>query len=472
MTRRGASAGFDSFAVMSFAWAFAILTHQAFGALVGPSVSVLLTVAMIGVLLRPSSVPRFVAMIAIQIVTVVVGRPHATNHWVMITIANLWILMAVGILYARNHRFPTGMEIYRLATPALRLLLLVLYGFVTLHKLNWGFLDPQLSCGSTLLGWLAARVPGLPSGGLVDIIAIYGTLVIEGGLIAALLWPRSRPWALLFGTVFHVVLGVTDFYNFSGAMLAFYVLFLGEGFPARLHAMVDPLPTVQTFRAFVVRIAHHRATWPIAAAVAVAAAVVPGWVGAPAELYWKAPRTGVMAVWLTDSVSAMVVFAWVWKRSGSDGIRRVRVGLGHHLAWLPLVLFTLVGFSPYLGLRTEASYAMFSNLQTEGDQWNHLFMPRRMRIFDFQNDLVTVVASSDPHLQAVADRGERSVYFEFQRYTSERPDISVTYRHRSVERFVEKVADDPELSRPPNPVLAKLLWFRPVPSPENNTCRH
>ncbi len=49
------------------------------------------------------------------------------------------------------------------------------------------------------------------------------------------------------------------------------------------------------------------------------------------------------------------------------------------LAVLVLTLFVLNGISPYLGLKTEFSFAMFSNLRD--DPWRHLLIADRWRPF-------------------------------------------------------------------------------------------
>jgi len=136
-------------------------------------------------------------------------------------------------------------------------------------------------------------------------------------------------------------------------------------------------------------------------------------------------------------------------------------------AVIPLLMI-LNGLSPYLGLKTQNSLTMFSNLQTEGNQWNHILLPEAMRIFDFQTDLVELVDSSDSMLSRHAKSRKRWVFFEFHRYLSQHPEVSVTFDHAGARRRVERVGDDPVLSQPPGFALRKVLWFRTVSRPEAN----
>jgi hypothetical protein len=61
----------------------------------------------------------------------------------------------------------------------------------------------------------------------------------------------------------------------------------------------------------------------------------------------------------------------------------------------PLLLvvpfFFLWGLTPYLGLKTENSVAMFSNLRTETEA-NHLMIPESLKVFPYQDDSVEVIS--------------------------------------------------------------------------------
>ena len=61
----------------------------------------------------------------------------------------------------------------------------------------------------------------------------------------------------------------------------------------------------------------------------------------------------------------------------------------------PLVLF-LSCLSPYIGLKTESSIAMFSNLHTEGGLTNHLLFDKPPYLFDYQKDVVEIVGNVEP----------------------------------------------------------------------------
>jgi hypothetical protein len=217
--------------------------------------------------------------------------------------------------------------------------------------------------------------------------------------------------------------------------------------------------------------ARSRVTFPaLAAAWLLAGSVLTrGWI----------PKPAVRAIVTLGPLAVFVCFAAVLTVTMAVCLRQKRVAyasggfrLQHALCAAGPVVLILNGLSPYLGLKTQNSFAMYSNLQTEGDQWNHLLIPRAVRIFPLQDDLVGIVSSSEPRLNRWAQSGNRAVYFQFRNDVVEYPRASVTYDLAGRRTVVAHVADDPTLSQAPNRLLRKILWFRPVPAAGNNSCLH
>jgi hypothetical protein len=199
-----------------------------------------------------------------------------------------------------------------------------------------------------------------------------------------------------------------------------------------------------------------------------------------AAAYWPKDRgwrrvlvEGSNLVWVAYAGVTAVSLAKVWRRLPTFP-RSAR----HLLAVRPLlavapVLTFLNGLTPYVGLKTELSFAMYSNLRTEGGGTNHFLIRRPFYLFGYQDDLVTFVRSDAPKLQAYADEGYRLTWFEFRRFLSTRPRIRVTYRRGNEgERSIERPADDPRLLEPPSPWLRKVLAFRPVRVEDPVYCIH
>ena len=57
---------------------------------------------------------------------------------------------------------------------------------------------------------------------------------------------------------------------------------------------------------------------------------------------------------------------------------------------IPLVFF-LNGISPYLGLKTEGSISMFSNLHVEGRTTNHFLHAVIPGFWNYSDEVITVI---------------------------------------------------------------------------------
>ena len=114
-----------------------------------------------------------------------------------------------------------------------------------------------------------------------------------------------------------------------------------------------------------------------------------------------------------------------------------------------LVLAFLVGMSPYLGLKTAGAFTMFSDLETEGNYTNHLFMPLELQIFDYQKQ-VCVIETSAENIPATAETGALLTYHQFRKLTRINPEASITYTLDG-ERFeLKRIADKPDLVAKPD----------------------
>src|SRR5262249_9373608 len=120
------------------------------------------------------------------------------------------------------------------------------------------------------------------------------------------------------------------------------------------------------------------------------------------------------------------------------------------------------GISPYLGLKTESSFAMFSNLRTEGGKSNHLLIPNSWQLFDFQKDLVEIESSSDSYLNELASKKLALPYFDFQKYAKEHPDIIATYLRNGKTYDLSAERQTPEFNTEPPWYYRVFLVFRPV----------
>ncbi|RYF85284.1 MAG: hypothetical protein EOO03_13535 [Chitinophagaceae bacterium] len=143
-------------------------------------------------------------------------------------------------------------------------------------------------------------------------------------------------------------------------------------------------------------------------------------------------------------------------------------------AIVPVIVF-LNGLSPYLGLKTENSYSMYSNLRTEGGISNHYLIPAGVQIFDYQKDLVEIVSSTDSTLNKFALKNQLLVYFSFKDLVAIRKPQRVEYLLNGQKKVFDlknaKATNDP-LLRGNSLLLRNLLAFRTISKFEPQPCAH
>ena len=148
--------------------------------------------------------------------------------------------------------------------------------------------------------------------------------------------------------------------------------------------------------------------------------------------------------------------------TGHACVRGLR--LGHPVLAIGIAVLVVNALTPYVGLKTESSFTMFSNLQTEAGYWNHAFIPEAVRVFAYQDRLVTVTASNAPSLVRRSSRGTRIVRFELERYLRRHPGVRVT----STPGPTTTVASAGGLSL--RAVVDKVAKFRDVRAPARRGC--
>lgn len=481
------------FNVFALAWAMAVLFHQAQWNywLEGPLETAMSAAALL-VVLRPTSVPRFIALNALVVLAILDELPWVSNHWIFSFFVALTVLCGTAVAWFRRNGGPlTGEAIYDAFAPVVRIQLVILYGFAVLHKLNWDFFNLDLSCGTTYYYSLRGQLPFLPDTDWAKWAAILGTLIIELAIPALLIFRSTRFYGVAMGVAFHFMLGTPQHPNFSAVATACLLLFI-------------PLESVETvagrLRGWGLGAAMEKLyrLWRVAVTPASVLVVVAGLVGlffahwGDGNQLWLV-REPWSEAWRRQNLAGMIARGtkYLWPLYGGIvfaavllAARRDRKEVPDALAprpswlWLLPILLIVNGMAPYFGLKTEYSFSMFSNLRTEAEP-NHLFLAGMPHLTGLQSDWVTVLKSSDPQLTALAAKGAPITWWEFRSYTARKTaygqgDFSVSYIRGNSDTpiVVESVAQDPELSRPDSPVLRKVFAFRPIRLGAANTCGH
>jgi hypothetical protein len=386
--------------------------------------------------------------------------PRVANHW-WLTFLITSALLAYGVAEAR--RGGSLARFVERAGPAVRWLLLVGYGFAALAKFNHAFLDPDVSCASRAWVDIGTKwYTWLPTGPFWQGAAIVATLVVEAAL-PVLLLTRWRGQAVVVGAVFHFLISFTPILrvpDFCSLLFATWWLFLPDETMRALARARRLVPAWSVGRTLVGAAGG-------VGLLAVSQAALGRWDGG--QLFQSLRLTSFSAygmVWI-GAVALAVVAAPVAARPVPMRLSGWRGGWA-----VALIAVTVAsGLAPYLGLRTRASLAMFSNLRTEDHRPNHLFMPQ-VYLMDAQLDLVTIVETDLAKVRKETANGERLTWWEVRYRAQEAGHGRLVYRRGDgPEVVVQDVAEAPDLMAPFSWWETRVHIFRPVDADGVSRCQ-
>jgi hypothetical protein len=299
-------------------------------------------------LLNPSSVFRLLLFVTVQLFDVWLHLPDVPNHWLIAAAFDVLVLLSyVRLALERRSIRISGSELIGTFAPPVRIVVIIVYAFTLVHKLNWDFLSPGASCGTVFHSAYARAYPFIPDGLVSQLVSIYASLVIEAAIPLLLLFGCTRGLGVLVGLLFHEILSlnpISGFYNFSAMMIALFLLFAREDFVERLQEAFRS----SRLRAWLQRLKDQEfAVWRF---VAYALVLAIGLLAA-SHLFWEFPSRRVFGwLWIPYSAGAILAFAALgdWRMRGDRGVFRVEYSF---LLVVPFLIF-VNGSSPYLGLKT------------------------------------------------------------------------------------------------------------------------
>lgn len=465
-----------AFSVFAVALAMGALIHE-WNSSFPKWVAIPVAVAALVVLLRPSSPVRLVALLAALIVECASRLPNPVNHQALLAILGLAAGLWWVVLRLRAPAIAADpAQLYERIAPFLRVGFITMWIFAAMAKMNSGFMDFATSCAV----WILESAPGVQVPRSLTGVAIVGTIAVELSIPLLLLFHRTRPFAILVAFPFHAMSAISGHSWFSGFAWAFYALFLPPVTLARGTAMarrgVERLG--ERLPSWVTDLAVHAGRRPLPTL----AVLVLGWVGAR---YLVAPVLPGSLEQVRHAGAVLMCLAWMgvtgWilfrlRESWLPAPQRPKAGLRFTSPILILGIVVLVAnaLAPYAGVKTRASFTMFSNLQTEPGHWNSLVLPESARVFTWlDGGDVTFVDVEDPGLEAAVEeaQGRTVVLLGARRIARDFPEATVRYRLDGVERIADPVAADPILGRP---LSWAEDWFgsaRPYPSTQDS-CLH
>lgn len=345
-----------------------------------------------------------------QLVAIFLRFPFVADHLVMELFLNLSILCSFLYLAVSRRTLSVSIdEMFAIFSPIGRWLLLIMYFYGTFHKFNPGFMSIESSCAVPFIGGFPVLRDLLGSGWL-EYAAIYGTLILESLAMVLLLSSRTKYFGMLLGMSFHFVIGISGYgtlAHFSAFALCLHTLFLPSNVGQRIYAerlLPDFLRNAKKFRVatiiFIllqVILALHLAT--------------------------------TLQVHLVNSLFALfgislmfLVFKYGQMRK-EDTPYRLRSPL-LALNIIPIWFFVYC-FSPYIGLGTGGTIAMFSGLRTEGGISNHYIIRKPIPLFNYQDKVLYVEEAINPSLKKLIEGRQGVVMFDFQRHFTYRDRLTL-----------------------------------------------
>jgi hypothetical protein len=449
-------------------WAIATLFHMAHSSVFDRELNfALLTVAAFLAIFRPS-VNSALLLIVLQLFDAFFRMPITTNHWLFTAFVNLTILQTYLYQIVKNRSYTINEGVwYDSFAPIIKIEVVILYFFAVFHKLNSGFFSPVTSCATDLLAAqnIGSLVPLTPE--LLTANA-YFTVAMESLIPILLCFRKTRNAGILFGIFFHSVLSYSSynaFYDFSSMVIATYFLFASPALSVHIKTFFQQLKSKITSSKYSTKGLTKKTLFALALLTLL-------YIGNKYIHTYK--EVHLYFFWTVFSLGVSIIFIhFLMTMRKNTNHYSVDWKIAHwSLLLIPIIVF-LNGTSPYLGLKTENSYAMFSNLRTEGGISNHFLIPASAQIFNYQKEIIEVVSSTDPVLQSFADNEKLIVLFEFRNLLKDRKPKKVTYRLNGKLGYYEQAATVKSAALAPNSyILHKLMKFRNVDKNGEQQCYH
>lgn len=442
----------DNLRVLTVLWALALIIHaSSFAIHIAHPMSIAVVIVAVLTLWRSKSVPMLFALSVVQVMEFFMRSPLISNHTLVTSLFNLHIVIVIIISLIRS-RGINRQALYKQIAVGGRILIIVLFAWAVFHKLNTDFFNPAVSC-SVVLYQQVAEMYHLPQATFLARPIIWMTLAIELGIPVLLLFRRTRNWGILLGLGLHLFLGMYQFYDFGAMLYTLYFLFTAPTFLDYLAARHGNI-----FRWFAKR------QWLLVVALIGLLLITTRWFyGANLPV----PTFGPL--WIIVSLFIIYLFTTtVFTQSDNDHLPLRQLFTPMSLSAYLLIIITVVnGFLPYIGLKTNNSFEMYSNLRSENRTSNHFLLDERWQIFDYTVDYAEIISTDDAEIQNFMDNNQAVTRFELVRRAELLPHHTTVIRYQGREYTLPQQLDD--IGRF-NPLLMKILTFDPIDLNEDIIC--
>ncbi len=332
--------------------------------------------------------------------------PVSSNNQTTAFFLSILIILSIlrTVLFGRDISVNRD-KIFQLIQGPGKLILVCMYFFGIYHKLNTDFFNPTVSCAVALYRPIASII-GQQDNNTFYWIPIFFTFFIETAAIIGLLFERYRKFGILVTIPFHIIIGFTgySFYmDFSTIVLAMYSLNINDESLTRVKVLYERIFQSHLLKKIISLV-------PIAFVLTFYIYVTILCKGVCS--YWS-----FMPIFAFYSIPIYVILLFSIKVNKKK-FKNSKSGL---LYLVPLISF-LNGLSPYLGLKTQSSLSMYSNLHVEGGTTNHFIHGVLPGFWNYSDEVITIIRSNDNHLK----EGEVLVRYELDRRLYNMENIELT----------------------------------------------
>lgn len=315
----------------------------------------------------------------VQIFEVLINMT-SNNHWLITFFVNIMIL--IGYSKCKNEK-SDFLRIF----DQIKYILIIMYTFAFLHKLNYDFIDPEVSCGSLFYQKFTERFTFLPQSIFMEKLTIWSTLVIELCLPICLMIPSTKNIAVIIAFLFHGIIGfnpLSQFWNYSSIIFAILYLYVPDEYsPIILEYM--------TKRNYIIICISTFLTLGLSY-------VMKGFEITAGLIWWSIYFFLILKVMISIPAKTNIIKTNINEININEiNINKININkmkkrnyewkLTDILLNVVLMLIIFNGLNPYLGFKTEGTFSMFSNLKTELNMTNHMFIPLSWQYFDYQKEL-------------------------------------------------------------------------------------
>ncbi|MBC2606687.1 HTTM domain-containing protein [Pelagicoccus albus] len=427
-------------------------------------------------LFKPSSFRHLTIFLASVAILLGLNYENASNHLVLefwISASSLLSISYHFLIFDRTKR--RELSILSIAAFA-RLQYLLIFFFAVLSKLNSDFFDPDWSCASLFAKQTIEFLKldtisfGLldPSRESIRISAIYLTLTCEIAIPCLLIAKKTRRLGIYVALAFHFamgfipILGISSFSSLSFTLLLFF-------FPRSALSLLD-----SNISSIVAPFRRRRATKAACSLIVLLTLSLAIYLH---QSYFH-PAVTPIAKWLWLSLSLPLLWLAFRALRATHPNRQDQEPAKDHFLPQPRTLASLnlpvviLGLLPYLGLQTQGSFTMFSNLRILGAQPN-LFLANGP-LLESNLELIEVLSSNHPEFESYPNSNKLITSHEFRRKAPRyNGDFHILCEYQGeiilIGRFEGQLTPHP-LLLPLSPAVTRWIRFRDVSTNEHCEC--